>query len=211
MSIPVTVKVNTSSSQSQASEDVFEYFQKKNTVLHLDASTISFRNLSLIKSADTQQKGELILGTKDIQNYVIKPIHRYQAVERYFHPGLLSPVIKQIDIQLNEVGKYLNVSYHLDPINMLEEKEKFIQADGKYNPNFEYKFPDEQRLEWIEQKLLLLQNEIQDIVLGDRIFYLFEEKLTELFCKLGLLKGYSEQDFTKIYKYQKRLYGDIQQ
>ncbi len=184
-----------------------DFFHTKNTILSLVASSITFSKLDLTEIEDIHRSGEIVLGTKDIQNYVIKPIHRYQALEQYFSPELLSPSLKQLDMSINEVGKYLNISYHLDPINLSEQKEIFLEQGGKYNPLFVYKFPDTARLEWIEQKLTFLQKEIKDIFLDSRLFQLYDEKITELFCKLSLLKGYVEQDFSKIYKYQKRLYG----
>lgn len=60
---------------------------------------------------------------------------------------------------------------------------------------FSYNFPDTQRLVWVEKKLLEIQKLIQESTLEKRIFHLFDEKVSELFCKLGLLKGYKDQDF----------------
>lgn len=125
--LPVTVKVNTHVSETFVSKDIFEFFEKNSSLLTLDATTISFPKLKPQIHPDTHLQAECILGTKDIQNYVIKPIHRYQAVERYFHPGLLNPHLKDLDVRLNELGKYLNVSYHLEATNLQEQKELFLE------------------------------------------------------------------------------------
>lgn len=182
--IPITVKVDTHMHESFVSRDIFEYFQKKNLTLALDGSTINFQKLKPQCIEDSRLERECILGTKDIQNYVIKPIHRYQAIEKYFDSTLLTPYLKDLDIRVNELGKYLNVSYHLEATNLQDEKEKFLQAQGEYNPVFSYRFPDAQRLAFIEERLLKIQKEVTEASLEKRVFRLYDEKVSELFCKL---------------------------
>lgn len=208
--MPITLKVDTHIYDSMISSDLVDIFNKRKTELHVDGSTISF----VIKKPKVIEKlsirNEVILWTRDIQNYIIKPVHKYQTIEKYFSE-LLFGNVKDVDYKINEIWKKLNISYYLKPSNSLEEKKKFIHLKWEYNPIFEYYFPNIVDLDAIEKQLLHIQQELKSADFNKKISMLFDEKITELFCKLSLLKGYIEQDFTKIDKYQKRLYWEVNQ
>lgn len=72
-------------------------------------------------------------------------------------------MVKDIDVRINEVSKYLNLSYHLEATNFETQMQKFIEAQGRYNPVFEYRFPERERLDWIADRLKQVQDDLKKI------------------------------------------------
>ncbi|MFA5747980.1 MAG: tyrosine/phenylalanine carboxypeptidase domain-containing protein [Candidatus Absconditabacterales bacterium] len=81
--------------------------------------------------------------------------------------------------------------------------------NGKYNPQFKYKWPTEERLD--ENKLQL--DQIYEKLKGDTIKSdfkkLFVEKVDELYDRLNLIKACKKQDFDNILKYNINIFGNF--
>jgi len=88
---------------------------------------------------------QMVIGQRDLQNFLIDPTRRsFRDSEKMDVPlPLLKRIfteneLKKIDNELADIDTEIKLLSHLRPINLLEEKAKFL-LDTSYNPQFEYK------------------------------------------------------------------------
>ena len=111
-------------------------------------------------------------------------------------------IIANIDKELNEIDKKLLILKYTSPINLWEEKQKFIQSNWEYIPQLEYK---EINLNLDELETKLNKIEITEIPLAS----IFKRKKDEIKIKIDLLKAIKEQNIKDISYFSKKLYWDI--
>jgi hypothetical protein len=99
----------------------------------------------------------------------------------------------------------------LKPTNYFEELDKFIGQNGKYNPIFNYKWPENTRLEELTNDLLRIKDEINKSNYNKKFSKLFDDKIEDLFCRINLIKAYKSKDYKNILLYNEKLYGKIDQ
>lgn len=207
-SFPVTVTINLSESVTRVSKNIWEAIGKSKWNISIDGSSIRFKEPEFDQNTFLSSKNEVSLGLKEVKNYIIKPIHRYQTIERYFD-GSHYYQIKELDREINGCGKWLNLSYMLRPTNFIEEMHHFVEQKWDYNPQFEYTFPSEEEIEIIRNRLLKARENLEVLEKDNKMYQLFSEKLDELFAKLYLVVAYKKQDYILIDSYQKKLYWEI--
>lgn len=206
--IPVNVTTHLSHSLTKISHNLAQIIGKHHFILSIDATSMRFQDLLFEIIEDPKSSNEIQLGTKDMVNFIIKPLHRYQTIERYFDGDQYSKT-REIDKEINMCGKGLNLSFILKPTNFEEELSLFQEKNWKYNPQFTYAFPHEEVIETIRGGLLQAKEKLKELDRQNKMYHLFEEKLDELFTKLWLLVAYKNQDFVLIDSLQKKLYGEF--
>lgn len=116
-----------------------------------------------------------------------------------------------MDEKLNKIGRSLNLSRVLQPTNLLEQLDIFIDRGGQYNPQFTYNWPSNNRLDTIYDSLTVLQEKRfgEKKIFQSEFAHIFKEKLDELFVKHGLILAYKKQDYHDIYTRGVELFGDL--
>lgn len=153
----------------------------------------------------------LLLGNEDIKEYYMKPVisPHYDLVYRYTTSQWPKHIL-ELDEQLYKLGKRINLSYFLKPINYYQELDTFISAQGLHNPVFQYDFPDRAFFE----KFIAEANSLRDAInhLGPEyavLSQLFAEKLNEVEFKADLLRGYSRENPVVIRDANIALFGEL--
>ncbi len=108
--------------------------------------------------------------------------------------------LKKIDQKIISIDKKLLILKHITPINVLEEKEKFIKSDWEYIPQFKYT-PLTLDLDWFEKEVKSL--EIPDIPLS----WIYIRKKEETLNKIKFLRAFWESDAKAQTKYSKKIFG----
>jgi alpha-L-glutamate ligase-like protein len=207
-SLPVNITMDLTSQTTKISKNIAEDIKKSSFSISIDGTSIRFQDFEYGIIENSLSKNEISLGIKEARNYIIKPIHRYQTIEKYFE-GAEYVKIREIDKEINGCWRWLNLSFILKPLNLEEEKKYFIEKESDYNPTFVYAFPDDDTIASIRERLLEAKSNLDTLNNSHKIYHLFEEKLDELFTKLWLLIAYKNQDFERIDSYQKKLYGEF--
>ncbi len=96
---------------------------------------------------------------------------------------------QNIDQQLNYIDSKLKLLYHLKPLNLKEEKERFLN-NPDYNPQFEYPKLKFNPLELIDQ---LEKIDFDESNAGK----IFEDKKHEILKKIAVLEAIEEERFTQ--------------
>lgn len=107
--------------------------------------------------------------------------------------------LKKIDQKLIAVDKKLLILKHITPINVAEEKQKFIESDGEYVPQLKYT-PVALELDSFEKEIKAL--EIPDIPLSG----IYIRKKEETLNKIKFLRAFSEWDAKAQTKYSKKIF-----
>lgn len=113
-----------------------------------------------------------------------------------------SNTLQNIDKKLHDIDKKLPILSLFKPLNIWEEKQKFIDARWKYSPQFIYnplKFDIDE---------LMHQVKIIDIP-GVPLSEIFFRKQREIMLKLQLLKAHQESDHKRFTQLSWELYGVI--
>jgi hypothetical protein len=58
-----------------------------------------------------------------------------------------------LDQKLSTLGKILNTSRILKPVNFLEEFDTFLMRNGRYDPTFAYRWPSDEKLQEVKERL----------------------------------------------------------
>ncbi|MDD5212820.1 MAG: DUF1704 domain-containing protein [Candidatus Gracilibacteria bacterium] len=108
----------------------------------------------------------------------------------------------KIDRDLINADTKLSILKHFTPINIEEEKKKFIDSKGTYIPKFKYK------------KLNINLNEVYEKVSAIKIprsdlSGIYKRKKEEILNEIMLLKAFEKQDIKGLNKYCKHLYGKV--
>ena len=110
--------------------------------------------------------------------------------------------LHKIDLELISVDKKLLILKNITPINVLEEKKKFIESNWEYIPEFEYR---EIKLNFSELKERVKKIEIPDIPLSN----IYSRKKEEVLNKIKFLQAVTEWDSENQSKYSKKIFWDF--
>ena len=214
--IPVIVEVDLKKVKNYATEDVLKKINSHtqwDIILDLYESEVRFKNLKFEKLEIGKNK--IILWRNAVSNYYVKPIKKtYQSIE-FINPKKLVESeledIKYLDEQIRILSNKINLNIILKPINYLDELDNFITWWGNYNPKFEYRRPDDKKLDDVESQILTLKEKYfsWNLALKSEFAKLFDEKLDELLVKLNLVRAYKKQKFDLILQYNEALFGKI--
>ena len=111
-------------------------------------------------------------------------------------------LVKKIDEELLFIDKKLLILKAITPLNLKEEKIKFIESGWEYIPEFKYN-EFKYDLEDLEDKLKKI--EISDIPLAS----IYKRKKDEISNKINFLKAFQNKQYKDFTKYSKAIYGDI--
>jgi len=182
--------------------------QKSDFFLDLYENDIILKKTKFIEKEQLDEN-KIILGKKTAQNFLIKPLHKTFEKVEIISADKISPLeIKElhiIDEKLENLSKRLNLSAKLRPTNYFNELDNFITRKGNYNPVFQYKRPNQERLLETKNELEKLQEKTDK--LESRMKHLFLEKTNELINKQNLLEAYIKQDHKNIALYNEELFG----
>jgi alpha-L-glutamate ligase-like protein/uncharacterized protein (TIGR02421 family) len=156
------------------------------------------RTIVDIEKIPEENNVKMIIGARDLQDFLIDPSATKEGesskntTKKVFKRSIPKKKIKnhfEIDQEIVNVDNKLKLLFHLRPVNLEEEKKKFLE-NFSYNPQFEYpelKFnPTElkQRLEKIEET---------NTPLGE----VFRAKKEELMKKIELIESIDTEKFTR--------------
>lgn len=210
--IDIIVEVDLNKSWNFMSQKLFDKIKENKRERYLDL----YENDIVLKKAkfsslESLADNKIILGNKTASHYLIKPIHKTFATIDIVNPKYIEPLetaeLHIIDQKVEKLNKKLNLSSRLRPLNYFSELDKFITLQGKYNPIFKYKWPEEPKLIQIKEEINKL--EIQLKKLKSPFAKLFIEKLEELELRRNLILAYTRQDFENIATYNKKIFGEF--
>jgi len=145
---------------------------------------------------------DMVLGRRDLSNFLIDPSKGKEAPGKL--PQFTKPKeslsntdrkisnFKQIDLDIISIDRQIKLLYHLKPVNLAEEKNKF-HHDHSYNPQFEYPELMFDPLH-LKEKLRKLRREIEG---EEALSQLFRKKIEEIEKKIHLLEMRGTAHFTK--------------
>lgn len=155
----------------------------------------SKRIQTLVYTDDFSKKDyDMVIGKRDLQGFLIDPMKGRTKVVKL--PSLLNGDQEEIpffevDRQLTAMDKQLQMLAHLKPVNLKEEKEKFLE-DTSYNPHFQYK-----NLNFdapaLKAELTKLSKQLDQSAVAE----LFRHKIDEHLKKIQLLEARGSEDFTQ--------------
>ncbi len=111
-------------------------------------------------------------------------------------------LVKKIDWELISIDKKLLILKSITPINLKEEKQKFIESNWEYIPKFKYKKFSHDL--W-ELKKQLEKLEISDIPLAS----IYKRKKDEILNKILLLKSFQNKEYKDFTYYSKIIYWGL--
>ena len=143
------------------------------------------------------KKYKMIIGNRDLKNFLIdtsivenkKNNDTKKQITQKIEKKSKETNFYQIDQKLLQVDNKLKLLYHLRPINLKIEKEKFLNNPNK-NPIFEYPKLKFNPLELIDN---LDKIKTDDSTLGQ----IFKRKKEEIANKIRLLESIDEEQFTE--------------
>lgn len=155
-----------------------------------------------INSNKPDSSVQLILGSRDLKNFIIDPSKTYTKTQL---PGTKNTEstgnntitttskklnFAEINRRLVEIDKQIKLLYHLKPTNLEEEKAKFLK-NPRYNPQFTYQEP---KFDSYALARKLDQVELDQTPLGK----LFQTKKEEIEQKIALIEHRGTPLFTEI-------------
>jgi alpha-L-glutamate ligase-like protein/uncharacterized protein (TIGR02421 family) len=140
----------------------------------------------------TKADYKVILGRRDLGNFLINPISREEKIlpKEKKSDEIPKTDFHKIDKKLMEIDKKIKLLHHLKPTNLLAEKKKFF-ASKLSNPIFHYR---DLRFDAGALLAQLDTIKISNDVLGE----IFREKKNEIHNKLQLLQNIGTENFTQI-------------
>lgn len=116
-------------------------------------------------------------------------------------------ILHKIDDQLLALTKKLNLLKYLTPTNIAIERERFVELQGNYDPQFSYNFPKEEDIHtWIQELEEMKKTYFDEKIYTHNIAKLLLDKIEGNLLSAHLLLAYSQQDFVNIQKYNTLLY-----
>jgi alpha-L-glutamate ligase-like protein len=149
---------------------------------------------------------KIILWTDIVQDYLINPtLHVASRVDK--NDERWTKEIIDFDDEIYRLSKKVNLSSLLKPDNYFALLDQFIQAPVGFNPIFSYHFPDAFRLEHLREDIEKAREKSYRFkqswfILAD----LYQEKISEVENKLGLIEAYRNENFEKISYYNTTLF-----
>lgn len=146
----------------------------------------------------TNKSYKMIIGNRDMGEFLINPTPiKKDKIKKNLIENKPQTVINQktpnyyeIDQKLVQIDSKIKLLYHLRPINLEDEKNKFFK-NFNTNPQFEYPQLGFDPLELVEE---LSKIETDDSALGQ----IFHSKKEEISQKIALLEAIDEERFTEI-------------
>ncbi len=210
----VIVKVDLNKSKNFISNYLFDLVMKNNFVIKI-WENIKFKNLKFIVD-ESLDNDTLVLWTNIVKDFYIKPetniINKELFIPKKINKNEIS-LLKIIDEKIVKLDKKVSITNSIKPINFLEQLDKFIEMKWKYNPNFEYNFISDNKIETIELEIISLKETYfkKDLELKSVFANIFLEKIDEISNKLNLIKAYKSQKFEDIEKYNIKLYWKLEE
>ena len=153
---------------------------------------------TLVTLRDLKGTGfKLIIGRRDLAGFLIDPTKKKasevklpkESKETKSADGKSKVNFFEVDRQVTDIDREVKLLYHLTPVNLAEEKEKFLK-DPNYNPQFVY--PD-LKFESYALRERLKTVELDDSILGR----LYDRKKYEILDKIDLIEKIGSEGFTK--------------
>ncbi len=206
----ILAKVDTTSKISSIDENTaIKHNMLENTKIYDDEkSTLKLKfnlknkriqTIVNVEKISENSEHKMILGTRDLQDFFIEtnqPNKKENNIKNKKNTN--SILIKkkknysEIDQNLIQIDSKIKLLYHLRPINLEEEREKFLENPNK-NPEFQY--PE------LKFNSIDLVNELNKIETDNTTAgLLFEDKKQEISQKIELLESINEERFTEISK-----------
>ncbi|MCF7836751.1 DUF1704 domain-containing protein [Candidatus Gracilibacteria bacterium] len=140
----------------------------------------------------TKANYKVILGRRDLGNFLINPISREEKILPKEKQKDEIPKIDfhAIDKALTEIDKKIKLLHYLKPTNLLAEKKKFF-ASSSYDPVFNYR-----QLKFDPDLLLANLDAIK--IPSDGLGKIFQEKKIEISQKIKLLQSLGRENFTEL-------------
>jgi alpha-L-glutamate ligase-like protein/uncharacterized protein (TIGR02421 family) len=130
---------------------------------------------------------KIIIGRRDLEGFLIAAGNQKNAEEKKINSLSFQNDYKAIDQKLIQVEEQLKLLYHLRPLNLEEEREKFFK-NPSVSPQFIYP-----KLEFNPHEL---SREILNLTFDDSpLGVLFEKKSLEIQKKINLLKNRGMENF----------------
>jgi len=107
-----------------------------------------------------------------------------------------------LDKRIMKIDAKIHLLQLVQPTNLQEQKQIFVEKKGQYIPKFIYQPPKIDYHDLIKQ---LESIEIPDIPLS----LLYQRKKEEIFAKLRLVEAIDNQDTSAISEFSRFLFGDI--
>jgi alpha-L-glutamate ligase-like protein/uncharacterized protein (TIGR02421 family) len=181
-------------------EEEYNYDDEKSTIkLKLSIENERIQTVADVEKI-TDKDVTLIIGRRDLSNFYIDPSKKIKKTILPSEKGakmtekkIKKPKItkteshSETDQKLIKIDEKLKLLYHLRPVNLQHEHDKFFQ-NFKTNPQFEY--PE------LKFDLFALRREIDQIHTDDTpVGLLFEKKRREIINKIALLdyRGFPEE------------------
>lgn len=214
----VLVDVDLKRSKALVSQELASKIASSNWVysLILDETHITFKKFSYDISEKTDET-KIVLWKNLVQDYYVKPIKKVFTRSNTIPSSSLYPWERDelhiLDEKILNLWKKLNLSRILKPTNYLDQLDLFIEKNGVYNPQFEYKRPSDQLLHEIHTKLDKIEKKYfwQSPKFQSPFAQLFLDKIWELRRKHALLIAYKQQDADAILAANINLYGTLDQ
>jgi hypothetical protein len=146
----------------------------------------------------------VILGRKSVEGFYITPVKRQPSYD-----ADISFTLRSIDQRIHALGKAVNLSRLLKPLNYSEELTRFVEKDGKYDPIFSYSLPEREALHEVEEQLDAIRDDLIPLGITHDMAKLLYEKTEEILVKRDLLLACISQDEKEIQRANQKLYGDI--
>lgn len=113
-----------------------------------------------------------------------------------------------LDEETYAVTKKANLSSLLRPLNYFEAFNAFVERPHAFNPVFEYRFPDDERLRKTRDEIARIRDKAVSMESAQYpIASLYREKLDEAEGKLSLIESYKREDFSGIARWNAFLFG----
>jgi len=209
---PVTIKVDLDNKYNYADSKLIKDFDKKYTIKFdkIILDNVKFKEKKWLKNTIT-------LWIKTLDNFIIVPkkkdIKSFSIWNKEKFDENDKNILIELDNSIDKISKKLNLSKIIKPLNYMEELDNFITWGWNYNPKFEYKYPSDKVLEELEDDIKSLNEKYFDVKSEHKseLLDIFKEKILEMEYKLEMIKAYKKQNFSSIWKYNRLLYGDIDQ
>ncbi|HRX63503.1 MAG TPA: DUF1704 domain-containing protein [Candidatus Absconditabacterales bacterium] len=209
------IKVNINKSENYVSKEIFKGLKenpKSDTNLNLYENDIHIKNIKYLMD-ETLDPDQIVLGKSIASDFLIKPVNKAEGKIDIINTKEIESIEKNklhnIDEDISKIGKKLILAKVLKPQNYFEELDKFILNNGKYNPKFEYKRPEKQKLEELTKELLNIKNDLEKNKYNKKFSKLFTDKIEDLLCRINLINAYKNKDYKNILFYNEKLFGKI--
>lgn len=203
--IKTIAKIDTGRSRSTIDKDFAkkigllnstEYNEEKQRV----KAKISIKNKRIQTILDLEEatipENKVTLGSRDLSDFLIAPAPKKKEEES---PKILPQdneifLIRKVNYQevdkaITEIEDHIKLIHHLNPVNLTEEKEKFL-ASKTYNPQFEYI-----KLKFDPIELIDRLHKINTD--GTPLGLIFQAKKEEVSKKIALLESIDDIYFTQ--------------